>query len=75
MSNSSSEQARETGLTADAFAAMGTPNLAYIALVVTEEMRGYGIHSAEGQLLAVLGSRDVAFAAARQNNLDPVSVH
>ena len=39
MSNSSSEQARETGLTADAFAAMGTPNLAYIALVVTEEMQ------------------------------------
>ncbi len=35
----------------------------------------YAIHSPEGAPLAVLGSRDAAFYAARQHNMTPVSVH
>ena len=61
-------------LTPDAFANMGSPQLAYISPVSTEQGEGYGIHAANGNLLAVLASRELAFAAARQHELEPVSV-
>lgn len=63
------------GMTAEAFAMMGSPHLAYIAPVMTDEGPGFGIHAANGNLLGVLRSRELAFAAARQNDLEPVSVH
>ncbi|MEE8532323.1 MAG: DUF1150 family protein, partial [Alphaproteobacteria bacterium] len=34
-----------------------------------------GIHAADGTVLGVTVDRDTAFAAARQNDLEPVSVH
>ncbi len=55
--------------------ALGGPNLAYIGRVVIEGTEGYGIHGADGTVLAVAESRELAFAAARQHNLLPVSVH
>ena len=33
------------------------------------------VPAADGQELAIFGARDVAFVAARQNDLEPVSVH
>jgi len=71
--NTASE--RLESLTPEALASMGAPHLAYVGAVDTDQGRGYGIHSAEGRLLAVLASREIAFATARQNNLEPVSVH
>jgi len=62
-------------MSAEAFAMMGAPHLAYIAPVDTEWGQGFGIHAANGNLLAVLKDREIAFAAARQNDLEPVSVH
>ncbi len=35
----------------------------------------YALHRADGERLAVLGDRESAFAAARMNELAPVSVH
>lgn len=35
----------------------------------------YALHAADGSRLALLGDRDVAFAAARQHEMNPVSVH
>ncbi|MEM9168825.1 MAG: DUF1150 family protein [Pseudomonadota bacterium] len=35
----------------------------------------YAVHSADGECLALVGDRDIAFAAARQYEMDPVSVH
>jgi hypothetical protein len=58
----------------DAFADMGSPQFAYISPVSTERGEGFGIHAANGNLLAVLASRELAFAAARQHELEPVSV-
>ena len=58
-----------------AFAAMGAPHMAYVVPVVTDQGGGFGIHAADGKLLGVLASRELAFAAARQNELEPVSVH
>ena len=35
----------------------------------------YAVHSAEGERLALVKNRDLAFMLARQNDLAPVSVH
>ena len=35
----------------------------------------YVVHAADGSRIAILDDRDTAFAAARANSLDPVSVH
>ena len=35
----------------------------------------YSVHSAEGERIALVGDRDLAFAAARQYEMNPVSVH
>lgn len=62
-------------------------SLAYIRLVPKEalpdELRDattgtkaiYGIHDADGKILALVDDRDKAFLMARMNELHPVSVH
>ncbi len=35
----------------------------------------YAVHDEDGQRLALVKGRDLAFVLARQNDLDPVSVH
>ncbi len=44
-----------------------------------EQMTGiskvYAVHDQEGQRLALVQDRNLAFALARQNDLAPVSVH
>ncbi len=51
------------------------PNRAYIGRVEIDGETGYAIRDAEGTVLAVLAERDIAFAVARQHDLDPVSMH
>jgi hypothetical protein len=48
---------------------------AYIKTVMMNGKPVYAIHSADGTPLAVAEGRDLAFAAARQNDLTPASVH
>lgn len=62
-------------LSPEAFAMLGAPHLAYVTPVVTEKGSGFGIYAANGNLLAVVPSRDLAFATATQNDLAAVSVH
>lgn len=57
------------------FAALGVDNLAYVKAVEVEGVTGYAIHAADGTPLTVLTEREVAFAAARQHELEPLSVH
>ena len=59
----------------EAFANMGAPHMAYIAPVKNEQVEGWGIYAANGNLMGVLKTREIAFAAARQNDLEPLSVH
>ena len=40
-----------------------------------EPRRLFGIHDAEGARLALTDDRDLAFALARQNDKQPLSVH
>lgn len=69
-------------------AALGGPNLVYIRAVEAKELAGsvpdevldgssklYAVHSADGTRVAVVSDREAAFAAARQNDMVPVSVH
>ncbi len=35
----------------------------------------YAVHDSEGQQLALVADRRMAFVLARQNDLDPVTVH
>ncbi len=35
----------------------------------------YAVHAADGERLALVGDRDLAFAAARQYEMNPVSAH
>ncbi len=48
---------------------------AYIKRVTVNGAVGYAIHGMDGEVLGVAPSREVAFAAARQHELEPVSVH
>ena len=51
------------------------PTVAYVKAVTIEGVRAYAIYLADGTQLALAPSRDVAFAAVRQHELEPVSVH
>ena len=62
-------------MTPRAFLALGSMNVAYIKPVTVDGLTAYAIHAADGQELAIFSARDVAFVAARQNDLEPVSVH
>jgi hypothetical protein len=46
---------------------------------VHEQMEGldtlYAVHSAEGERLALVKDRNMAFVLARQNDMTPVTVH
>ena len=78
-------------VTKEALAEMGGPNLVYVRSVSAAEVIAetelpphiqldpeailYAVHSADGSRLAVLDDRSAAFAAARGQELEPVSVH
>ncbi len=62
-------------MTSKAFLALGSMHVAYIKSVTVDGSTAYAIHAADGQELAVFGEREIAFVAARQNDLEPVSVH
>jgi hypothetical protein len=57
------------------FLSLGTPSLAYVRPVLVNGAAAWGIFAADGTGLGVVASRDLAFAAARQHDLDPVAVH
>ncbi len=50
-------------------------NEAYIREVFVDGSAAYGIHAPDGRLLGVAPDREIAFAAARQHQLEPLSVH
>jgi hypothetical protein len=62
-------------LSAQAFAALGLQDLAYIKPVLREGKTMIAVNAADGTELAVAESRDVAMAFIRQNELEPLSAH
>lgn len=59
----------------EAFAYLGAPALAYVKEVKVEGAPAFAVHAADGTAIAIFDNRDYAFAAAKQNDLDAVSVH
>ena len=57
------------------FAALGSDSIAYVKAVTVDDKVGYAIHAADGSPVAVMNDRAVAFAAVRQNGLEPLNVH
>jgi hypothetical protein len=67
------------------------PNTVYVREVDVAELKGSGVipidapipakqkffalHAADGRRVAILDNRDLAFVAAREHELEPVSVH
>ena len=54
---------------------LGLQEVAYVKPVVVDGQAVYAVHAADGREVAVMPSRDVALAAIRQNDLEPLSVH
>ncbi|MEK9967962.1 MAG: DUF1150 family protein [Ferrovibrio sp.] len=61
-------------MTEETFANLGAPDLAYVRPVSTTEGPAWGIYAANGTQLGFAPDRALAFAAAVQNDLMPVSV-
>jgi len=62
-------------LSPEDFAAFGVDHVAYVKPVLVNGVAAFSIHAADGTPLTVLPDREVASAAVRQNDLEPVSVH
>jgi hypothetical protein len=56
-------------------ASLGLQEVAYVKAVSTDGGVAYAVHAADGTEIAVMADRDIAFAAIRQNDLRPFSVH
>lgn len=56
-------------------ASLGLNNIAFVKPVLVEGEPAFGIHAADGTPMAIMAAHDLAFAAIRQNDLEPVSVH
>ncbi len=62
-------------LTAQDFAALGAQNMAFVKKIEEGGSEQWGIFAADGTPIGMAPSRDVAFAAVRQHDLEPFSVH
>lgn len=56
-------------------ASLGLQEVAYVKPVLTVDGKAYAVYAADGTEMAVMADREIAFAAIRQNDLRPVSVH
>ncbi|HEX3972477.1 MAG TPA: DUF1150 family protein [Stellaceae bacterium] len=56
------------------FALIGMQQLAYIKPTVVNGVVGFSIHAADGTQIGMAPSRDIAFAAVKQHELEPLSL-
>lgn len=57
------------------FALMGMQEVAYVRPAVINGVSVMTIHAADGTQIGIAPNRDVAFAAVKQHELEPVSLH
>jgi len=66
-------------MTAQDFLALGLRDLAYVKPAAVSDGEGtrvvFEIHTADGSAVGAAATRELAFAAIRQNGLEPVSAH
>ncbi len=68
-------QERLRQLSEQDLALLGVQQVAYVRRVVEEDQVAWSIHAANGTQIGVADERDVAFAAVKQHDLEPLSVH
>lgn len=69
------QQVTFTELSPQDFLLLGINDIAYVKKGQQDDREVYVIHSADGAEITTLADHDVAFAAVRQNGLEPLSVH
>jgi hypothetical protein len=74
-SSRSSRGTNAPAMSEHAFAMLGVEDVAYIKEVIVEGNKLWAIIGADGTSLALAPDRNLAFAAALQNDKTPVSVH
>lgn len=57
------------------FTALGLNQIAYVRLTRDNGITGFAIHTADGQQVALLPTREAAVATILQNEMQPVSLH
>jgi hypothetical protein len=62
-------------LTVRDFASWGLQDVAYVKRITVNDQEGWSIHAADGSHVGYAPNRDLAFAAVRQHELEPYSVH
>ena len=69
------EQIAVRDLSPQDFLLLGINDLAYVKRARIEDKDAFLVFSADGTQIAVMGDRDIAFSAVRQNGMEPLSVH
>jgi hypothetical protein len=67
--------ARPQAMSETDFANWGLPEVAFVKRVVIDDAEGWSIHAADGTQMGLASTRDLAFAAIKQHELEPMSVH
>jgi hypothetical protein len=62
-------------LTTRDFQVLGLEQLAYVKQVTVDGVTAFAVHAADGTEIAVMPDRQIAYAAVRQHDLEPLSVH
>ena len=57
------------------FASLGVHDVAFVKPIEVDGETAYSIHAADGTEMGIVSERLVAFAAVRQHDLEPLSVH
>jgi hypothetical protein len=57
------------------FALFGRTEMAYVKQAKSDGAPGYAVHAADGTYLWRFADREQAFAALRQHDLEPLSLH
>jgi hypothetical protein len=62
-------------LTPKEFAHLGVDDMAYVKAITVNDEPAFAVHAADGTPMGVMQNRETAFAALRQHDLEPMSVH
>ena len=57
------------------FGLLGMNDVAYVKRIVEGDAEAFAVHAADGTRMALIPNRELAFAAVRQSDMEPVSVH
>lgn len=69
-------ETRQSPMSANDFEMLGMDHVAYVKKLSGGASPRFGVYAANGAEIALMeADRDVTFAAVRQNDMEPVSVH